>query len=532
MSEHTRRTVLGGAAAATAAAFAAAVPTRPAAAAVSPAGLVTVGRDDDRYRSLVDRGYNRRFTGRPEHVQLVGSTRDVVRVVEAAVRAGKRIAVRGGGHGFENVVDDPAVRVVIDLTGMAAVYHDPDRRALAVEAGATLGEVYRRLYLGWGVTIPAGTNPHVGVGGHVQGAGYGALSRLHGLTVDHLYAVEVVVVDDAGKAHVVVATREPTDPNRDLWWAHTGGGGGNFGVLTRYWFRTPGARGSDPTGLLPRPPASVLSFQVDWPWPKDDERSDERQTFTNLVRNYGRWAQRNAAPDTSAAALYGELALPSRPSETISMFGQVAADDGADRPLRDLVTTVSHGLPGRPTVTTRTIPWLRAATEGLTNEPGPIYRLKIKSGYPRRPFTEQQTDALYRHLTRTDVDHPGGLVSVNTYGGQVNRVAPTATAMPHRDSIFVLAYLVGWLDEAADASQLSWMRELYRDVYADTGGVPADDGTFINYPDIDLLDPDLNASTTPWHELYYKGSYRRLQRVKSRWDPRNVFHHTLSIRPR
>ncbi|MFD0392095.1 FAD-binding protein [Streptomyces nogalater] len=111
-----------------------------------------------------------------------------------------------------------------------------------MEPGALLGEVYRRLFLGWGVTVPAGATAEVGIGGHVLGGGYGALSRRYGLSVDHLYAVEVVVVDERGRASTVVATREPGDPHRDLWWGHTGGGGGNFGVVTRYWFRSPARR--------------------------------------------------------------------------------------------------------------------------------------------------------------------------------------------------------------------------------------------------------------------------------------------------
>ncbi|MER7890103.1 FAD-binding protein [Micromonospora sp. NPDC094482] len=173
--------------------------------------------------------------GAPDEVRVVGSTDQVVSAVQDAVRTGRRVAVRGGGHCFEGFVDDPAVRMVIDMSGLTGIYHDPRRFGFAVEAGATLGDAYRRLYLGWGVTIPGGSCPGVGVGGHIAGGGYGRLSRLHGLVVDHLYAVEVVVVDRGGTARAVVATRERTDPNRDLWWAHTGGGGGNFGVVTRYW---------------------------------------------------------------------------------------------------------------------------------------------------------------------------------------------------------------------------------------------------------------------------------------------------------
>jgi FAD/FMN-containing dehydrogenase len=127
----------------------------------------------------------------------------------------------------------------------------------ATAVGVTLGEAYRRLFAGWGVTVPAGWCPTVGAGGHVLGGGFGPLSRLLGLAVDYLYAVEVVVVDRRGRARRVVATRGRWDANRDLWWAHTGGGGGNFGVVTRYWFRTPGARSDDPSRLLPTPPGGL-----------------------------------------------------------------------------------------------------------------------------------------------------------------------------------------------------------------------------------------------------------------------------------
>ncbi len=72
--------------------------------------------------------------------------------------------------------------------------------------------------------------------------------------MDHLLAVEVVVADPSGEVRAVVATRDPQDPHHDLWWAHTGGGGGNFGIVTRYWFRSPDATGDDPREALPQPP--------------------------------------------------------------------------------------------------------------------------------------------------------------------------------------------------------------------------------------------------------------------------------------
>jgi len=239
-------------------------------------GPVTVRPGDSRYDNLL-RGNNFRFVGQPDEIRVVGSTGQVVRAVSEAVRSGKRVAVRSGGHCFENFTADPAVRVLLDLSPMNAVGYDAGRRAFAVRPGATLGHVYRTLHTGWGVTIPGGSCPEVGAGGHFAGGGYGPLSRRYGSVVDHLHGVEVVVVDRDGAARAVAATRDPADPNHDLWWAHTGGGGGSFGVVTRYWLRSPDGTGTDPTRLLPAAPRRMLQHVLFWAesWPTaHDGRSD------------------------------------------------------------------------------------------------------------------------------------------------------------------------------------------------------------------------------------------------------------------
>lgn len=89
-------------------------------------------------------------------------------------------------------------------------------------------------------------------------------------------------------------------------------------------------------------------------------------------------------------------------------------------------------------------------------------------------------------------------------------------------------------DPQEEAKNLAWVRAFYRDLFAETGGVPvpgeACDGAMINQPDTDLADPALNTSGVPWPTIYYQGNYPRLQQVKARWDPRNVFRHPLSVR--
>ncbi|TDD03813.1 FAD-binding oxidoreductase [Nonomuraea deserti] len=493
---------------------------------------VTVRPGDARYDALL-RGNNFRFAGRPDEIRVVGSTDQVVRAVSDAVRSGRRVAVRSGGHCFENLTADPAVRVLLDLSPMDEVAYDAGRRAFAVQPGATLGQVYRTLFKGWGVTIPAGSCPGVGAGGHFAGGGYGALSRRYGSVVDHLYGVEVVVVGRDGSARAVVATREPDDPNRDLWWAHTGGGGGNFGVVTRYWLRSSGATGTDPARLLPASPQRMSQHATFWSWEHMTERA-----LTGLLRNFGTWHERNSAPGSPYTGLYGILQPSHRAGGTVMLVAQIDADfPRADTMVTDFVSAVTAGVDLTPVLDIRrTVPWLHAMTWPGTGEAGDVLtrRYKIKAGYLRRSFTETQLAAVYRNLTNSTGGPESGMLLIG-YGGQVGAVAPGATAVAQRDVIMKAVYQTIWGEEKDDAANLAWVRGFYRDVYAGTGGVPVpgevDDGSYINYADADLADPKWNTSGVSAHTLYYKDNYPRLQRAKARWDPRNVFMHALAIEP-
>lgn len=526
----SRRVLLASAGAAAGATLTTGVSAR---AATEPAafGPVKIRPGDPRYEGLL-RGNNFRHVGRPDEIRVVGSTDQVVRAVTEAVRAGRRVAVRSGGHCFENFTTDPAVRVLLDLSSMDEIGYDADKRAFAVQPGATLGQVYRTLFKGWGVTIPGGGCPGVGAGGHFVGGGYGALSRRYGSVVDHLYGVEVVVVGRDGTARAVTATRETNDPHRDLWWAHTGGGGGNFGVVTRYWLRSPGATG-DPSRLLPASPQRMLECVIVWPWAGMTE-----QVFTTLMRNFGVWHEHNSAPGSRSAGLFGLFLAQHRSAGYFTVVAQIDAGlPGAEGVVTDFVTAVTAGTGVQPIVNSRqTSPWVHKVTWPGSGElgDGATRRYKLKAGYLRRSLTDRQLAAVYRNLTNSTGGAESGLFLIG-YGGQVNAVPPEATAVPQRDSVMKAVYQTVWADEADDAANLSWIRNFYRDVYADTGGVPVpddvNDGSYINYPDTDLADPVWNTSGVPARTLYYQGNYPRLQQVKARWDPRGVFQHALSVEP-
>jgi hypothetical protein len=493
---------------------------------------IRIGPADPRYRAVVDKRFNKRFRASPDYVRLVSSTEQVVSAVEDAVEEGRRLAVTSGGHCLEGFVSDPEVRAIIDVSPMKRVYYDAERRAVAVEAGVTVGETFRTLFEAWGVVIPLGEYPEIGMGGHVVGGAFGFLCRQLGLAADYLYAVEVVTVGESGRASSVVATRETSDPNRDLWWAHTGGGGGNFGIITRYWFRLPGAAGANPAALLPAAPESITTFKAEWSWTDIDEPS-----FLRLLRNHGIWCERNSAADSPNASLWTLLELHRKQFGKIIVRGVSTAGATANGQVDEHLAALGDGI-GAPTAKELVrMSWLEFALNPFPDlfamPPGGV-SAKVKDALLKKRLTDRQIGVAYEYLTRTDHDVMGGMLGLATYGGRINTVPRHATAAAQRDAILDIACNTGWLDPRDEAKNLIWVRAFYRDLFAETGGVPvpgaAYDGAFINHPDTDLADTALNTSGVPWYTLYYKENYSRLQRIKARWDPRNVFRHALSIR--
>jgi aclacinomycin oxidase len=486
--------------------------------------------DDIRYSDLAEKRFNKRFTGKPEYIRLPTSTKEVIEAVQEAVNSKRRPVVRSGGHCLEGFVSDPAVQVLIDISLMTDIHYDAERAAFIVEAGATVGEMYRRLFLGWGVVLPAGEHPGIGMGGHVLGGAFGFLCREYGLAADYLYGIELVTVDATGKAYSVIATRETTDPNRELWWAHTGGGGGNFGIVTRYWLRSPDSNGSDPYSALPKAPASITTFRVTWDWKLFDELS-----FSRLVQNFGVWSLQNSGPDSPYTQLFSILFLNHRNLGKLEIKG-LSTGANAIRLIDEHLAAIAGpvGLPYTQQIEESS--WLRFALNPFPElfQPGfDNVQAKVKDAFFRQPFTDTQIATAYKYLTADA--KIGGLLGMATYGGKVNTVLPDATTSAQRDCIMDVACNTGWVDPEGAAASLDWVRSFYKDLFPGSGGVPVPneqtDGSMINHPDTDLADPEWNQSGVPWHTLYYKENYPRLQNVKTKWDPLNIFYHALSIQP-
>ena len=254
-----------------------------------------------------------------------------------------------------------------------------------------------------------------------------------------------------------------------LLWAHTGGGGGRFGIVAAYYF-----------ARLPNPPVQVRLATTTWPWP-----GLTAEGFATLFRNYGRFMAAHSSPASPFAGLFSLLKLFHHSAGQISMITQAAGP--AFGLLPSFLADIGHGVPGG-TTTTETLPWLQASQ--TLNGSGPNQRGKYKSAYMKTAFPEDQIRAIHRALTDIKFPNPQALLQVDSYGCQINVPRPDATAVAQRSSVMKLQYQTYWTSPEDDQVNLRWINRFYASVYAATGGVPVSnrvtDGCFINYPDVNL----------------------------------------------
>ncbi|WP_280386155.1 BBE domain-containing protein [Nocardia wallacei] len=258
------------------------------------------------------------------------------------------------------------------------------------------------------------------------------------------------------------------------------------------------------------------------------------ETFVRFLGNYLDFFARHREPGNRFAGLYAPLSVhPIADGSTEVLILIDATEPGAQARLDEFVAHLGAGVVPAPLL----MPPGRDSYAGTVahvyyaKAPMPP-RVQIKAAYLRQPYSPEQLRLCYRRMAELRPDDESVLEFL-PFGGAVNAVAPDATAMPARDSFMKMLIHAAWRTPEDDARHVAWARRMYRDLYASTGGVPVPDarngGSYINYPDPDLADPQWNTSGLPWHAFYYGASYPRLQRVKADWDPNDVFHHRLSV---
>jgi hexose oxidase len=517
---------------------------------LSGADFLVFNPDSPSFQSLTQ-GFNGRWSA-PNARQIylplteAGVESATQQIFEAGY--GRHFKVRGGAHCYEDFVFNAGVEAILDLSLLNGVGFDSDRGVFYAQGGANNFDLQHSL-IRFGKTLPAGSCPTVGLGGHICGGGYGVLSPLYGLTVDWLTGVSLVHLRH-GHPEGIHVTRDSTATEADLFWAHTGGGGGNFGVITRYEFAD-----------LPDAPVSADVQIYAWNWSLVKRRGPG---FLNRIVRFFEFLSDTLGPQAFVILKLthfdsGQIQLL---VQNVHLSGQVTAHDLG---LRDgfkqrlekalashgLVETASaiksvagHPSPFKPKSSQHFTWWEAFTFYGASG--GPMNG-KYKSAYMRQSFTDEDIRTIYRHLTRKMRDEGGhpvsmrdSLLQVDSYGGRINSVVREATAVWQRDSIYKLQYQTYWpIDRTREGIHatgdlnLKWIRDFYADMYSATNGIPDPamdatgqlDGCYINYPDVDLNHFGLQKAL----QLYYGRHLDRLMRAKTAWDPLNFFNHAQSI---
>ncbi|MGZ4333709.1 MAG: FAD-binding oxidoreductase [Gaiellaceae bacterium] len=399
--------------------------------------------------------------------------KDVAAVVDWARTHGVHIVAKSGGHSYGGY--STTTGVVVDLSRLAGV--SVANGHATIGPAARLGVVYDRLGA-HGVAIPAGTCPSVGIGGHALGGGFGLASRAWGLASDNLVSLQIVTAD--GKVLVADAQHHP-----ELLWACRGGGGGNFGIVTRLVFRTHAVtQGS--------------YFVATWPWAQAEQ----------VVASFLHWAPKQ--PD-ALGSLCRLAAGPGGP--TVQVFGQFLGSETA------LKAALASLTPAAAKLTTGSSSWLDlvrrwAGCLGHTlpqcAAPGTQPFVGASDYIAKVPTTAQL--AKFASVIESRGAQSGALL-IDAYGGALNRVPPSRTAFVHRNQLASIQYFAagdgasarGWVDGARAALKSAVSGQAY-----------------VNY-----IDPHL----ANWQHAYYGANLPRLQKIKKDVDPHNLFHFAQSIRP-
>jgi len=445
-----------------------------------------MGPDDPGYDGA-RRVWNAMIDRRPGLILRCHDTRDVVTAVTVAREHGLPPAVRCGGHNVAGkAMSDGGL--TIDLGGLREVTVDPGGKLVHAGGGCRLGDVdaatapYRLI-------VPAGIMSETGVGGLALGGGIGWFSRKHGLTCDNFASLELVLA--SGEVIEVSA-----DSHRELFWALRGGGG-NFGVVTRFTFR------AHEFGPMMRIGVSVY---------EPGQAADALRGYAAVVPTLPRTVGWHAALKRDMPAL--PFVPPEYVGRRLLMLVSMWLGDAEDTEGAETIGRLT-GV-GQPCVKASTmLPFAAGVQRLIDTEFEDGHRYYTKEAH----VADLAGDAIDK-LVGFWRDMPmEGEVEIIGLGGAIGDVCEADTAFSNRDHLLWLNFAMRWDDPSRDADYIARTRAIVADLAPWTGR-----GVYVNMLNFDELDRVVEAMGGP-------EKYARLGRLKTRYDPRNLFRMNYNITP-
>ena len=428
--------------------------------------------DDPRYDDS-RKVWNGAVDRKPAMIFYCVNASDVIEAVRFVTSRNLRLSIRAGGHNIAgSSVSDGGV--VIDLSRMKRIEVDPARQVARAEAGLTLGE-FDRATQAHGLATPMGVNSDTGIAGLTLGGGFGKLSRKYGLACDNLMAADIVTADGR-------LLRASADENADLFWAIRGGGG-NFGVVTRFEYR------------LHRVSSTLLAGSLAYDFA---ELREAMRIYANFARS---------APDELSL----DAALATAPTGERSFRVSACYLGPVEQGKRVLEPLRQYGPPAEDGI--RPIPYLEIQSANDDTFP------RGKRYYWKAQFLRELTDGAIDALLASYAKAPAAssLLVLQHLGGAIGRAPKPGTAYVHRDALFDCFPISIWDDQSEDANNIEWARAAWSAIRPfSTGGV------YVN---------NLGDEGDDRVRAAYGENYPRLQAVKHRYDPKNIFRSNQNVTP-
>lgn len=425
-------------------------------------------KTDEKYDAL-NQGFNLATPKNPSLIALCVNTEGVAEAISYARKEGLKVAVKSGGHSFENF-SSIEEGLQINLSLMNTLTWN-DQTTVTIQPSCTLREMYDEL-LPENRIIPAGSCGGVGIGGLTLGGGYGFFGRKYGLTCDSL--IEAKLVDGMGDIHT-------TKNGDELMWALKGGGNGNFGVVTEFTFKTHKA----PDGFTRH---RFKAFKLG------------KERTKKLLQAYFKYSAK--LPETCFAAFvlnYKTMVL------LITNYGE------ENDALNEMIT-VFEDLSDSASIGTK-----KELAGSLRNYYGieyPIYFKNASAGYYEGYKTiessiDQVLDAVFRKR--------GLIYQINTLGGNIdNPNFEKNSCYPHRKSPYLSELQYYWNEGNDPSVLLKTFTEIQNILY--NNGIRKQ---YRNYP---------NLAFKEWESAYYGSNYNQLKAIKVKYDPMNLFSHQQTVK--
>ena len=427
--------------------------------------------------------WNAMIDRRPALVVRCAGVSDVQLAVALARQHGILTAIKGGGH---NIAGSGVCEggLLIDLSQLRSVRVDPEARVAHVEPGATLADFDRECQA-FGLATPVGINSTTGIAGLTLGAGFGWLSRKYGMTIDNLLAADVVTADGR-------LLRADDKNNADLFWAIRGGGG-NFGIVTRFEFQL------HPVG--PEVLAGLMVFSL--------------QEGGAVLKQYREYCKQLGEDTSVWAVLRKAPPLPFLPATAhgtevvvlaLCHVGDARAGERAIAPLHKFGTVLGEWVAVQP---------YRAWQQAFDPLLAPGARNYWKS-HNFADLSDGAIDVAVKYVGKLPSPHCE--IFFGLIGGATARPATDATAYSHRDAVYVCNVHGRWETPAEDRACIEWARDFFRDAAPFATG-----GVYVNFLTED--EPDRIKAA-------YGPGYDRLATAKRKYDPQNLFRMNQNIGPK